>query len=85
MVELDPHGSAGRINNVVDFADASPIAGVVAIEASLEGKPQPSRLAFRFSGGSVLLRAVWNGTIALPYPVPFELLGDNAVCGQCTP
>jgi len=68
-----------RINNVVDFSDAEPIAGVVAIEARLEGKPAASRLQFRFSGGSVLVRAIWNGTLALPYPVPFELLGENAV------
>ena len=26
----------------------------------------------------MLLRALWKGTLALPYPVPFELLGDNA-------
>ena len=25
-----------------------------------------------------MLRTLWNGTLALPYPVPFELLGDNA-------
>lgn len=66
--------NAGRILNVVD---ASP-AAVVAIEAKLEGRPQPNRLGFRFSGGSILLRTLWNGTLALPYPVPFELLGDNA-------
>ena len=64
----------GRILNVVD---ASP-AAVVAIDAQLEGRPQPNRLGFRFSGGRVLLRTLWNGTLALPYPVPFDLLGDNA-------
>jgi hypothetical protein len=26
----------------------------------------------------VLLRALWRGTLSLPYPVPFDLLGDNA-------
>ena len=26
----------------------------------------------------MLLRSIWNGTLAFPYPVPFELLGDNA-------
>lgn len=64
----------GRVNNVVDFSPT----GVIAIEADLEGRPQPNRLAFRFTGGRVLLRALWNGTLDLPYPVPFDLLGDNA-------
>ena len=57
--------------------DASP-AAVVAIEADLEGKPQPNRLGFRFSGGTILLRTLWNATLSLPYPVPFDLLGENA-------
>ena len=59
------------------WIDASPTA-VVAIDAALEGRLQPRRLGFRFTGGQVLLRALWKGTLALPYPVPFELLGDNA-------
>ena len=63
-----------RVNNVVDL---SPRA-VIAIEADLEGKPQPRRLGFRFTGGRVLLRTLWQGTLSLPYPVPFDLLGDNA-------
>ena len=70
----DDARSTGRILNVVD---ASP-AAVVAIEADLDGKPEANRLGFRFSGGSILLRTLWNGTLALPYPVPFDLLGDNA-------
>lgn len=64
----------GRVNNVVDFSPS----GVIAIEAALEDRPQPSRLGFRFTGGRVLLRTLWNGTLSFPYPVPFELLGDNA-------
>mmetsp|Transcript_48247 Transcript_48247/g.160877 ORF Transcript_48247/g.160877 Transcript_48247/m.160877 type:complete len:313 (-) Transcript_48247:1100-2038(-) len=74
VVELSEGGEAGRINNVVDL---SPRA-VIAIEAELEGKPSPSRLGFRFSGGRVLVRTLWNATLNLPYPVPFDLLGDNA-------
>jgi hypothetical protein len=57
--------------------DASP-AAVVAIEANLEDKPQRNRLGFRFSGGTILLRTLWNATLSFPYPVPFQLLGDNA-------
>ena len=26
----------------------------------------------------MLLRTLWKGTLSFPYPVPFELLGDNA-------
>ena len=50
----------------------------VAIEADLDGVPSPNRLGLRFSGGRVLLRVLWNGTLDLPYPVPFDLLGENA-------
>jgi hypothetical protein len=74
VVQFDSGRQSGRILNVVD---ASP-AAVVAIEAKLEDKPQPNRLGFRFSGGTILLRTLWNATLSLPYPVPFELLGDNA-------
>jgi len=55
-----------------------PSQAVIAIDARLEGKLAPNRLGFRFEGGSILLRTLWNGTLALPYPVPFALLGDNA-------
>lgn len=75
VVQFGDDGQSGRILNVVD---ASP-AAVVAIEADLEGKATPNRLGFRFSGGTILLRTLWNGTLSLPYPVPFELLGDNAL------
>ena len=74
VVEFGDDGQSGRVNNVVDL---SPRA-VIAIEAALEGKPQPRRLAFRFTGGRILLRVLWEGTLSLPYPVPFDLLGDNA-------
>ena len=75
IVQLAADRSSGRILNVVD---ASP-AAVVAIEAKLEDDgATPNRLGFRFSGGSVLLRTLWGATLQLPYPVPFELLGDNA-------
>jgi hypothetical protein len=74
VVEFGEDGASGRVNNVVDL---SPRA-VIAIEAVLEGRPKPCRLAFRFTGGRILLRALWGGALSLPYPVPFELLGDNA-------
>lgn len=73
VVEIEGE-TAGRVNNVVDFSPR----GIIAIEADLEDRPQPNRLGFRFTGGRVLLRTLWNGTLSFPYPVPFELLGDNA-------
>jgi len=73
-LQLDPATGTGRFANVIDFSPA----GVLAIDAVLEGKLAPSRLGFRFKGGTVLLRTLWNGTLSLPYPVPFALLGDNA-------
>mmetsp|Transcript_54789 Transcript_54789/g.102732 ORF Transcript_54789/g.102732 Transcript_54789/m.102732 type:complete len:601 (+) Transcript_54789:74-1876(+) len=73
VVQFDGPDS-GRINNVVDLSPAA----VIAIEADLDGKPQRNRLGFRFTGGKILLRTIWNGTLSLPYPVPFDLLGDNA-------
>lgn len=76
IVQFDSGTEAGRVWNVID---ASPVA-VVGIEADLEGRPQPNRLNFRFTGGRVLLRALWGGSVALPYPIPFKLLGDEA-CG----
>lgn len=75
ITQLSDDRKSGRILNVVD---ASP-AAVVAIEAQLENSlTKPNRLGFRFSGGKILLRTLWNGTLDLPYPVPFDLLGDNA-------
>ena len=68
--------TSGRIWNVID---ASPFC-VVGIEAELEGRSTPNQLDFRFTGGRVLLNAIWEGKVALPYPVPFKLLGDEA-CG----
>eukprot|EP00967_Tisochrysis_lutea_P062593 scaffold80407_cov36-Tisochrysis_lutea.AAC.3 len=74
VLELDPATGTGRFANIVDFSPT----GMVAIDASLEGKLAPNQLGFRFNGGTVLLRTLWNGTLPLPYPVPFSLLGDNA-------
>jgi hypothetical protein len=73
-LKLDAATGVGRFANVIDFSPA----GIVAIDAELEGKLAPSRLGFRFTGGTILLRTLWNGTLSLPYPVPFNLLGDNA-------
>ncbi|KAL1528890.1 hypothetical protein AB1Y20_010213 [Prymnesium parvum] len=71
---LEVEGSAGRFVNVVDFSPAA----LLAIDAKLEGRPRPNRLAFRFTRGVILVRVLWGGALALPYPVPFALLGDKA-------
>lgn len=65
----------GRFQNIIDFAPT----GCLEIDATLEGEVAPARLAFRFQGGEFRFRALWNGSLALPYPVPFALLGDLAV------
>ena len=59
VVEIEGE-TEGRVNNVVDFSPR----GVLAIEADLEDRPLPSRLGFRFTGGRVLLRTLWNGTLS---------------------
>lgn len=66
---------AGSFDNLVDFSPA----GCLELKAQLEGEVQPSRLAFRFKRGEIRLRFIWNSTLTLPYPVPFQLLGDKAV------
>ena len=70
--------AGGRFLNVVDFSESGPLRGLLAIEAQLEGPAEPNRLTFRFVGGRLLLKTIWRGTLDLPYPVPFKLLGDNA-------
>lgn len=72
-------GSGGSFVNVVDFSDAKPLQGVLAVEATLEGRGARNRLTFRFRGGRFVLRAIWGGALSIPYPVPFDLLGDEAV------
>ena len=48
--------------------------GQTTLSSQFLRSARPNRLGFRFSGGQVLLRTLWNGTLALPYPVPFDLL-----------
>jgi len=64
-------------DNVVEF-QVGPIGGKLVLKASLESIDNNRRI-FRFRGGFFLLNAVWGGSIILPYPVPFGLLGDRAV------
>eukprot|EP00547_Thalassionema_nitzschioides_P018739 CAMPEP_0194253880 /NCGR_PEP_ID=MMETSP0158-20130606/30852_1 /TAXON_ID=33649 /ORGANISM="Thalassionema nitzschioides, Strain L26-B" /LENGTH=557 /DNA_ID=CAMNT_0038991723 /DNA_START=41 /DNA_END=1711 /DNA_ORIENTATION=+ len=64
-------------DNLVEF-NVGPISGKLVIKASLE-KIENNRRTFRFRGGFFLLQTVWGGSIILPYPVPFALLGDRAL------
>ena len=68
-----------RFDNVVEFA-VGPVAGKLVIEASLESLDAGGNgRTFRFRRGFFLVEAIWGGKVALPYPVPFGLLGDRAV------
>ena len=82
VLELGKDGTAqqGKITggSFVNLIDFSP-TGCLEISADLEEEIAPGRLSFRFQGGEFRLRPLWNGTVTMPYPVPFKLLGDNAV------
>lgn len=65
------------VENVVLFGDAGEL--MLRADASLPGAAQPERLAFRFSGGWLeAYRLPVVGRVRVPYPVPFDLLGDEA-------
>ena len=64
-------------DNVVQF-DIGPIDGKLVLKASLESVENNKRV-FRFRRGFFLIKAVWGGSVTLPYPVPFALLGERAV------
>ena len=64
-------------DNVVEFK-AGPIDGKLVLKASLE-KIENNKRIFRFRRGFFLVKFVWGGSITLPYPVPFNLLGDRAI------
>ena len=64
-------------DNVVAFK-AGPINGKLVLKASLETIENNKRV-FRFRRGFFLVNFVWGGSITLPYPVPFNLLGDRAI------
>ena len=48
---------------------------------ALKDRRRPNWPAFRCTGGHVLLHTLWNGSLAFPLPLPFELLGDKATLG----
>jgi hypothetical protein len=64
-------------DNVVEFK-VGPIDGKLVLKASLE-KIEDNKRIFRFRRGFFLFQFVWGGSITLPYPVPFNLLGDRAI------
>ena len=76
--KLTLSGDEPRFDNVVDLP-----FGRLVIRATVEpdapGAPA-SRLTFRFRDGEFLVDdALFGGALAVPYPVPFDLLGDRAV------
>jgi len=69
--------SAEDFDNVVEFR-IGPVEGKLVIKASQEGV-EDNRRAFRFRRGFFLLEFVWGSSVSVPYPVPFDLLGDRAL------
>lgn len=64
-------------DNVVEFK-VGPIDGKLVLKASLE-KIENNKRIFRFRRGFFLFKFVWGGAVTVPYPVPFNLLGDRAI------
>lgn len=64
-------------DNVVEFK-LGPIDGKLVLKASLETIENNKRV-FRFRRGFFLFKFVWGGSVTLPYPVPFNLLGERAI------
>ena len=75
-----------RFLNVVDFTEAS--GGQLVIEAKITGLDGPSNIKFRFSGGFFLFVRLFGRELVtplkVPYPVPFDLLGERANGGLDT-
>lgn len=64
-------------DNVVSFSFGSFEASLV-LKADLE-KVENNKRVFRFRRGFFVFPFVWGGKLTLPYPVPFNLLGDRAI------
>lgn len=64
-------------DNVVSFSFGSFEASLV-LKADLE-KIENNKRIFRFRRGFFVFPLVWGGKLTLPYPVPFNLLGDRAI------
>eukprot|EP00240_Pyramimonas_obovata_P016293 CAMPEP_0118926108 /NCGR_PEP_ID=MMETSP1169-20130426/3886_1 /TAXON_ID=36882 /ORGANISM="Pyramimonas obovata, Strain CCMP722" /LENGTH=271 /DNA_ID=CAMNT_0006867599 /DNA_START=118 /DNA_END=933 /DNA_ORIENTATION=- len=75
-----------RFLNVVDFSEAS--GGILVIEAEITELDGPSNIKFRFCGGFFLFNRLFGRKLdkpaKVPYPVPFDLLGDRANGGLDT-
>ena len=66
-----------NFDNVVEF-QIGPVIGKLVLIASLE-RIENNKRVFRFQNGYFLLKTIWGSSVALPYPVPFKLLGDRAI------
>ena len=75
-------GPSGRFDNLIDIGlpfGASAALLLRASRESISGEPK-GRLTFRFKTGRFLLKEVlFGGDLAVPYPVPFDLLGPRAI------
>ncbi|CAJ1966164.1 unnamed protein product [Cylindrotheca closterium] len=61
-------------DNVVSFS----FGASLVLKADLE-KIENNKRVFRFRRGFFVVPFIWGGYLTLPYPVPFNLLGDRAI------
>ena len=67
-----------NFDNVVEFHIGPILQGKLVLKASLEDALENKRI-FKFQLGFFILKTIWNSVITIPYPVPFQLLGDRAI------
>ena len=68
--------------NVVDFGIFGFVKGNLVLRAARESEGSSNnKIQFRFRsfGSRFLLDTIWGGTVAIPYPIPFDLLGKKAI------
>ena len=63
----------GRCDQRVEALD-----GTLTLELRARAEPEGSRINFSFEKGTIGIRTPWGSALSLPYPVPFQLLGDEA-------
>ena len=53
--------------------------GALTLELRASAEPEaPRRINFAFEKGTIGLRTPWGQRLTVPYPVPFQLLGEEA-------
>eukprot|EP00899_Mesostigma_viride_P019844 jgi/Mesvir1/27861/Mv07530-RA.1 len=80
ITQLLQFAPQNRFLNIADFSKEA--GGILVIEARITSMEAPARINFRFCGGAFILKTVMgrplDTPLRIPYPVPFELLGERA-------